>query len=78
MVGLVKYARQLVDDFISGITYLTVFGSATLANNDPAFKVRGFSVFVKVKEIISYLKVKIAEPIPESALKRLLYPRLVS
>ena len=42
------------------------------APNDPAFKRRGFSVFMKVTELISYLKVKNAEPLPESALKRLL------
>jgi len=40
-----------------------------------AHKGRGISVFLKVTELISYLKVKIAEPLPESDLKRLLYPR---
>jgi hypothetical protein len=28
------------------------------AYNDPAFKWRGFSIFVKVTELISYLKIK--------------------
>jgi hypothetical protein len=39
----------------------------------PRLSGEGFSVFMKVTELISYLKVKIAEPIPESDLKRLLY-----
>jgi len=47
-------------------------GEGNEEHNGPAFKRRGFSVFMKVTELISYLKVKIAEPIPESALKRLL------
>jgi len=42
-------------------------------HNDPAFKRRGFSVFVKVTELITYLKIKIAKPLPESDLKRLLW-----